>query len=102
MFVKFYLEELFPDSGLVLKKSTYGTNHFCWLMNCFNKGSACILTFKTEHTIDDTLISYVNLNICELIDVTPKVENQIKELKNNIGKEQKDTLLVTIQNTLKK
>ena len=68
-------------------------------MNCAKKGSTHILSLQTEHTFEDTLIGSVNL--CELFDVKPKNEKQIKELKKiNIDKQQKDTLLETIQNIL--
>jgi len=81
-----------------LDKCIYGTNHFLRLKNCSKKGRTSILSLQTEHKFEDTLICYANHNTDELIDIKPKIEKQIKELKKiNIDKEQKDTLLETIQ-----
>ena len=103
MFVKFHLEELFENSVLGLDKCIYATNHFLRLMNCSKKGSSRILSLQTEHKFEDTLIGYANLNTDELIDVKPKIEKQIKELKKiNIDKEQKDNNTKHIKNTIQR
>ena len=79
--------------------------HFLRLMNCSKKGSSRILSLQTEHNFEDTLIGYANLNTDELIDVKPKIEKQIKELKKiNIDTEQKIHIIRNnkkhIQNTI--
>ena len=89
MFIKFHLKTLFNDKGYGLDNSIYGSNHFLRLAGCSKKGSSRVLILQTEHSFQDTLAGYVDLNTSVLIDIKPKKENEIKEKQNiTINREQ--------------
>ena len=84
MFIKFHLKKLFDDKCYKLDNLIYESNHFLRLVGCSKKGSNRVLILQTQHSFQDTLAGYVDLNTSVLIDIKPKKENEIKKKQNII------------------